>query len=1148
MIDSDNVTGRKVINQYEVIEEIGRGMHGKVKLARNLETGENVAIKIIPRFSKKRRLGRVTAMSPQDKTKKEIAILKKIRHDNVVALLEVIDDPELKKIYMVLEHVELGEIVWRKKGLPHVCNYERRRVEREMRGEAPTLEERKYDELIERRLIAKERKRATLAEKQRETGPSNYWSIEHGAADEGSSVAWSRSSSKDDFDLLEHIHSRPGSPRPSSRRHSLAESIALFGTAPTELDEEIDWDDDLVTPGPGSAHIDQDAMLEATMYGTSVNDDQHRFRGRSPSMADSIISHMSSVDYNRAYDPFVDDYSYVPCFTFDQARSAFRDTLLGLEYLHYQGVVHRDIKPANLLWSKDHRVKISDFGVSYFGRPIREGEPDDLVSESEAKDFDNDLELAKTVGTPAFFAPELCYTDLDKEQPKVSEQIDVWSLGVTLYCLIYARIPFLAEDEFQMFKKIATEDVHISRRRLAPVDPSTSPATQSLFKRQNTRPYRDDNDIVYEEVDNLLYDLLRKMLNKNPEKRIRLQDIKQHPWVAQGMSNHQGWVNETDPIHAEDINKIQVDEREMSSAVVPLTLLERARFAVKKAVDKVIQPLYERSDSKSRHRATSSAASSGIPENLYKSMPNTPHYHVERRGRFFNDEYFPHSRQSTPSMDLASTTATMTGGQSDTNCDPLATRLASESRLHHLQHNGANMEGQHGHDGYHNPAKLWHRATQSHSRIPHQFLHLTPAPSDSQLGQPGSNYDSGPQDRHLNDRGSLRMNRDAESASSGHSRCHSKERMGLFNSRDKRAPAHVGLSRTVAPGSHGLAGPLPVRSADWDRQHSASAHVSPLSSSPLSSAHPSRYQHSQPKSTPELQAQGALSAGRHEAQPSGLRSAHSSMSTSPHSYRDEQFSLGGRPKLHLDSMALGPNPESTVEEIVRPTQPTRAITIASVKTSSTDSVAAMAGTPLTSPSETTSPVGTGPPSKSTSDRMMAFQSDPSLPALLSGASSLSADMESELSCTQPGTVSIHRALLETSTESLTPPAFVKESAAGFPIDPSFEDDPGMTGAPVAVQEHGSGSQTPGESDLDASTHTLGGEEGGDDGDDSDEGFLQMASKAKKKPLATPSAPSAPRRRPFEARRRDTEMSNFSTASDETAKRVVLHDDTNPANI
>jgi serine/threonine protein kinase len=91
-VDVDGLSGRKLINQYEVIDEIGRGVHGKVKLARSLETGEFVAIKIIQRFSKKRRLGRVT-VSPEDKTKREIAILKKIRHANVVGLLEVIDVP-----------------------------------------------------------------------------------------------------------------------------------------------------------------------------------------------------------------------------------------------------------------------------------------------------------------------------------------------------------------------------------------------------------------------------------------------------------------------------------------------------------------------------------------------------------------------------------------------------------------------------------------------------------------------------------------------------------------------------------------------------------------------------------------------------------------------------------------------------------------------------------------------------------------------------------------------------------------------------------------------------------------------------------------------------------------------------------------------
>jgi serine/threonine protein kinase len=117
-VEQDSITGRKLINQYEIIDEIGRGTHRKVKLARSLEREDYyVAIKIIPRFSKKRRLGRVTVLL-EEKTKRGIAILKKVLYPNVVGLLKIIDDPELKKIYLVLEHVELGEVVWRKEGDP----------------------------------------------------------------------------------------------------------------------------------------------------------------------------------------------------------------------------------------------------------------------------------------------------------------------------------------------------------------------------------------------------------------------------------------------------------------------------------------------------------------------------------------------------------------------------------------------------------------------------------------------------------------------------------------------------------------------------------------------------------------------------------------------------------------------------------------------------------------------------------------------------------------------------------------------------------------------------------------------------------------------------------------------------------------------
>jgi hypothetical protein len=100
--DYDERTGAKTINRYEFHDTIGKGVHGKVKLARDNETGDLVAIKIVNRVTRKR-LGRWDPMEAEQKIRREIAIMKKCIHPHVVSLREVMDDPNSKKIYLGME-------------------------------------------------------------------------------------------------------------------------------------------------------------------------------------------------------------------------------------------------------------------------------------------------------------------------------------------------------------------------------------------------------------------------------------------------------------------------------------------------------------------------------------------------------------------------------------------------------------------------------------------------------------------------------------------------------------------------------------------------------------------------------------------------------------------------------------------------------------------------------------------------------------------------------------------------------------------------------------------------------------------------------------------------------------------------------------
>lgn len=529
-IDHDSLTGNKLINEYEVIRELGRGEHGKVKLGRHLPTQADVAIKIVPRFSKQRRLGRLA--EPQDQTKREVAILKKARHVNVVSLLEVIDDPTRKKVYLILEYVEKGEIKWRRNGVKEISRINKARFAQEVKGVKLTLEPSESD--LHQVRIAAHRHDALL--RARSMLPHT------------SSVAHYHQDYDDESDDMW---------RTSTRTSSIAQPGSYVPESFT----------------PQRQHSGDDHILAGSMYGPYVDEVPYHYDRK---FSVSAMSHMSSeVDF---HDEVEDELNYVPALTQEEARRAFRDALIGLEFLHAIGIIHRDIKPANLLVAADGTTKISDFGVSYFGKPVTESEAEaSQFQEKDAKPLDDEKELARSVGTPAFWAPELCawndYSMFENNQaPKITGAIDLWALGITLYAMIYARLPFYMDAHSGLHEVVLTTEPVVPKTRLVPADTSSAELVTYLGHPINSNK-RLDYELKFEDVPDDLRDLIKKLLIKDPARRITIAEAKKHPWVLENMRDTDDFLQKPEVLEQATSRILDPNEKEISAAVVKRTVV-----------------------------------------------------------------------------------------------------------------------------------------------------------------------------------------------------------------------------------------------------------------------------------------------------------------------------------------------------------------------------------------------------------------------------------------------------------------------------------------------------------------------------------------------------------------------------------------------
>ena len=204
-----------------------------------------------------------------------------------------------------------------------------------------------------------------------------------------------------------------------------------------------------------------------------------------------------------------DLFTYLENENFDiseiQANKIIRKLASALFYLNIFGIVHRDIKPENILLSnknQDFNIKLIDFGLGIILGPYEKSE--------------------QPFGTVSYCAPEVL------SGKKYDKSVDIWCLGVLSYLLLVGKLPFDDPDDNE--NEIARQTIN---------DPP---------------PFIEDK---WNNISNEAKDFVNKCLEKDPNNRIKINEILKHKWLKKYISDEQkDKVNKLERLSSFEILKI----------------------------------------------------------------------------------------------------------------------------------------------------------------------------------------------------------------------------------------------------------------------------------------------------------------------------------------------------------------------------------------------------------------------------------------------------------------------------------------------------------------------------------------------------------------------------------------------------------------